>query len=124
MAPGVQSGYHVCTDARDEYCVGRNNTTDCFICFAGANVVVIRHPEGSVAFATRYDHLRNGSIVVEPGRPCAAATRSPRGQRGQLHRAAPALRGLGRRLLRARRSLGGPLRSNRGPSLWDPSLGL
>ncbi|MBN2191708.1 MAG: M23 family metallopeptidase [Polyangiaceae bacterium] len=30
-------------------------------------MVVIRHPVGSVAFATRYDHLRNGSIVVEPG---------------------------------------------------------
>jgi murein DD-endopeptidase MepM/ murein hydrolase activator NlpD len=67
MSPGVESGYMVCTDAKDEYCLGTTYTTGCYWCFYGANVVVIRHPDGATAFATRYDHLRQGSIIVEPG---------------------------------------------------------
>ena len=66
MAPDVHSGYMVCTGASDAYCEGTKYTTGCYWCFYGANVVVIRHP-GSGIFATRYDHLRNQSILVAPG---------------------------------------------------------
>jgi len=125
MAPGVQSGYLVCTDARDEYCVGTEYTTDCFFCFAGANVVVIRHPEGSVAFATRYDHLRNGSIVVEPGQTVRRGDKIAEvGSAGNS--TGPHLHfevWVGGYYVLAD-PWAGPCGPNRGPSLWDPSLGL
>ncbi len=125
MAPGVQSGYLVCTDARDEYCVGTSYTTDCFFCFAGANVVVIRHPEGSVAFATRYDHLRNGSIVVEPGQTVRRGDKIAEvGSAGNS--TGPHLHfevWVGGYYVLAD-PWAGPCGPNLGPSLWDPSLGL
>ena len=62
--PGQSNGYRVCTDI-GPYCgVGTGN---CFWCFDGGNVVVIKHPENPRVFATRYDHLKTNSIVVSPG---------------------------------------------------------
>lgn len=63
-APGQSQGYQVCTPA-GPYC--RNGAGSCYWCFWGGNVVVIRHASGSVAFATRYDHLKRNSISVVPG---------------------------------------------------------
>ncbi|MBI5531581.1 MAG: M23 family metallopeptidase [Deltaproteobacteria bacterium] len=71
MGPNVESGYMVCTDGSDAYCVGTKYTTNCFFCFYGSNVVVIRHPGNAKVFATRYDHLRRDSIVVKPGQTVA-----------------------------------------------------
>jgi murein DD-endopeptidase MepM/ murein hydrolase activator NlpD len=71
LGPDVESGYVVCTGASDAYCEGTGYTTGCAWCFAGANVVVIRHPTHPTVFATRYDHLRNSSITVEPGQEVA-----------------------------------------------------
>ena len=66
MQPNVSSGYLVCTDA-GRYCKRDNPNGTCFWCFGGGNVVVIRHENMSGIFATRYDHLKNGSILVKPG---------------------------------------------------------
>lgn len=63
-SPGNSEGYRVCTEA-GQYC--RNSTGECFWCFYGGNVVVIRHYNNSIAFATRYDHFKNNSITVKPG---------------------------------------------------------
>jgi murein DD-endopeptidase MepM/ murein hydrolase activator NlpD len=71
MGPDVESGYMVCTSAADEYCEGTSYPTDCYWCFFGANVVVIRHPDHPTVFATRYDHLKSGSILVSPGQQVA-----------------------------------------------------
>ena len=64
MAPGVRDGYMVCTEL-GAYC--KNGQGRCFWCFYGGNVVVIRHDASTGVFATRYDHLRTGSIRVQPG---------------------------------------------------------
>lgn len=64
MGPNVHDGYMVCTPL-GPYC--KNGQGRCFWCFFGANVVVIRHDGAAGVFATRYDHLRNGSILVKPG---------------------------------------------------------
>jgi hypothetical protein len=57
-------GTVVCTDVGN-YCWGGGCC--CLWCFAGGNVVVIRHTGVNGVFATRYDHLKKGSILVEPG---------------------------------------------------------
>lgn len=57
-------GYTVCTPVGD-FC--DTGSCCCSWCFAGGNVVVIRHFGVEGVFATRYDHLRNGSILVSPG---------------------------------------------------------
>ncbi len=62
--PGVESGYMVCTEA-GPYC--GTGTGRCYWCFWGANVVVIEHSTTPGVFATRYDHLKRGSIMVAPG---------------------------------------------------------
>ncbi len=62
--PGLSSGYRVCTKL-GPYC--ENGTGYCYWCFNGANIIVIRHYNNSKIFATRYDHLKNGSILVKPG---------------------------------------------------------
>jgi hypothetical protein len=64
IRPNSQVGYMVCTP-RGNYC--GQGSGSCFWCFAGANVVVIRHTGVEGVFATRYDHLRKNSIVVTPG---------------------------------------------------------
>jgi len=70
MSPGSTSGYQVCTEV-GAYCNAKikaeKGWTQCYWCFWGANVVVIRHPGNQYVFATRYDHLRQGSITVRPG---------------------------------------------------------
>ena len=55
---------NVCTEA-GPYC----GTGDCCCvwCFAGGNVVVILHEEVDGVFATRYDHLKKNSIIVNAG---------------------------------------------------------
>lgn len=57
-------GTVVCTDV-GPYCWGGGCC--CLWCFAGGNVVIIRHTDTNRVFATRYDHLKNGSILVKPG---------------------------------------------------------
>jgi hypothetical protein len=64
LRPGSREGYMVCTE-RGPYCgQGRGR---CYWCFAGGNVVVIRHTGVDGVFATRYDHLKKNSIVVTEG---------------------------------------------------------
>ncbi len=64
--PGVSEGYLVCTEM-GPYCGTGDGDGSCSWCFAGGNVVVIRHPGVEGVFATRYDHLRKNSILVAPG---------------------------------------------------------
>jgi murein DD-endopeptidase MepM/ murein hydrolase activator NlpD len=64
LAPEMKSGHTVCTEL-GPYC--REGRGRCFWCFAGGNVVVIRHEGVPGVFATRYDHFRRGSISVKPG---------------------------------------------------------
>ncbi len=64
LKPGVQDGYDVCTPL-GPFC--RDGAGECFWCFAGANVVVLKHEGLDGVFATRYDHLRKNSVRVKPG---------------------------------------------------------
>jgi len=64
LAPGLSSGHTVCTTSGN-YC--GTGSCCCFWCFAGGNVVVIRHTSVPGVFATRYDHLKQNSILVQPG---------------------------------------------------------
>ncbi len=61
---GESSGYTVCTDY-GPYC--GTGTGNCYWCFDGGNVVVIRHFSNQEIFATRYDHLKKSSISVKSG---------------------------------------------------------
>lgn len=63
-SPESPEGYAVCTEPGD-YC--GQGTCCCYWCFAGGNVVVIRHVDVQGVFATRYDHLKKGSVVVTDG---------------------------------------------------------
>ncbi len=63
--PGAREGTNVCTPL-GPFCREGPSHGRCFWCFAGGNVVVIRHPHGK-AFATRYDHLKKNSILVKAG---------------------------------------------------------
>lgn len=62
---GGSSGTTVCTPY-GPYCPPGTGGS-CYLCFAGGNVVVIRHAGVPGVFATRYDHLKKNSIVVTPG---------------------------------------------------------
>lgn len=64
VSPGSTVGNTVCTPS-GPYC--GTGTGDCFWCFAGGNVIVIRHDGVPGVFATRYDHLKRGSTLVMPG---------------------------------------------------------
>ena len=66
VTPGFSSGYKVCTEKGD-FCRQDNRDKQCVWCFDGGNIVVIRHDGVPGAFATRYDHLKNGSILVKSG---------------------------------------------------------
>jgi murein DD-endopeptidase MepM/ murein hydrolase activator NlpD len=63
-APGSTSGTTVCTPL-GPYC--GTGEAGCYWCFAGGNVVVLRHEGVPGVFATRYDHLKKNSVLVEPG---------------------------------------------------------
>lgn len=76
LSPNMSQGYAVCTPL-GPYC--GSGTGNCFWCFFGANVVVIRHQNTPGVFATRYDHLRNGSIVVTPGQTVTAGQKIAEG---------------------------------------------
>ncbi len=62
--PGDDTGTNVCTEL-GPYC--GTGTGSCYWCFAGGNVIVILHDGVPGVFATRYDHLKNGSVLVSPG---------------------------------------------------------
>ena len=64
LAAGNTTGTTVCTPL-GPYC--GTGTGSCFWCFAGGNVIVVRHTDVDAVFATRYDHLRRNSILVRPG---------------------------------------------------------
>lgn len=57
-------GYLACTELGN-YC--NTGSCCCYWCFAGGNVVVIRHHNVEGVFATRYDHLKKNSILVSRG---------------------------------------------------------
>lgn len=61
---GDTTGTNVCTEL-GPYC--GTGTGSCFWCFAGGNVIVVLHDDVPGVFATRYDHLKNGSVLVSPG---------------------------------------------------------
>jgi murein DD-endopeptidase MepM/ murein hydrolase activator NlpD len=62
--PGSEVGTTVCTEL-GPYC--QNGQGSCYWCFAGGNVVIIKHTGQPGIFATRYDHLKKSSILVAPG---------------------------------------------------------
>jgi murein DD-endopeptidase MepM/ murein hydrolase activator NlpD len=62
--PGSTIGTTVCTPL-GPYC--GTGESSCYWCFAGGNVVVLRHEGVPGVFATRYDHLKRNSILVQPG---------------------------------------------------------
>jgi hypothetical protein len=64
VPPGGSDGTVVCTESGD-YC--GEGTCCCYWCFSGGNVVVIRHLDVPGVFATRYDHLKAGSMTVSEG---------------------------------------------------------
>ncbi len=64
MQPGETAGTTVCTPL-GPYC--GSGSGSCFWCFAGGNVIVIRHSGVRGVFATRYDHLKRNSLMVRPG---------------------------------------------------------
>ena len=69
FAAGESNGFRRCTDQSSDYC-GTGDSTgtyECFWCFDGGNVVILLHDDGSVAFGTRYDHLKRNSITVAVG---------------------------------------------------------
>lgn len=63
-APDATVGNTVCTSL-GPYC--GTGSGSCFWCFAGGNVIVIRHLGVPGVFATRYDHLEKNSVRVHPG---------------------------------------------------------
>ena len=65
LEPNLNDGYAVCTELGN-YCRKDSGYSQCFWCFYGKNIVVIRHDTGSVEF-TRYDHLKSGSILIKEG---------------------------------------------------------
>ena len=64
LPPGSTTGTVVCTRVGD-YC--GTGSCCCYWCFAGGNVIVIRHTDIPGVFATRYDHLRRNSVIVTEG---------------------------------------------------------
>jgi murein DD-endopeptidase MepM/ murein hydrolase activator NlpD len=66
-APNLREGTTTCTEL-GPYCGdGSDPSQQCFWCFAGGNVVVLRHDGVPGVFATRYDHLKDGSLQVAAG---------------------------------------------------------
>jgi len=61
LGPGESDGYTICTEL-GPYC-GAGDCC-CFWCFAGGNIVIIEHFNTGNIFATRYDHFKKNSILV------------------------------------------------------------
>jgi murein DD-endopeptidase MepM/ murein hydrolase activator NlpD len=64
--PGSEVGTTVCTEL-GPYCNPPGSGGQCYWCFAGGNVVIIKHTGMPGIFATRYDHFKKNSITVVPG---------------------------------------------------------
>jgi murein DD-endopeptidase MepM/ murein hydrolase activator NlpD len=120
LEPSGMTGNTVCTPV-GPYC--GTGQPGCFWCFAGGNVIVIRHEGVPGVFATRYDHLKKDSVRVQPGDSVA------RGQK--IAEAASAGNSTGPHLHFEVWGTGfyeladpwaGPCGPNTGPSLWayDP----
>ncbi len=65
-APGLSSGYRVCSELGDYYPYG-TKIDSWFWCFDSGNVIVIKHDNNPKVFATIYGHLKNNSITIKPG---------------------------------------------------------
>jgi murein DD-endopeptidase MepM/ murein hydrolase activator NlpD len=120
LAPGGRQGHTVCTEL-GPYC--RNGQGSCFWCFAGGNVVVIRHENVPGVFATRYDHLKRNSIRVavgervRQGQVIASVGSAGRSTGPHLH-----FEVWGRTYYDPADPWSGPCGPNTGPSLWkDPA---
>jgi len=122
LSPDAKVGNTVCTPL-GPYCGTGTGNGSCFWCFAGGNVIVVRHQNVPGVFATRYDHLKKGSVRVRPG------DEVKRGQ--QIAQAASAGNSTGPHLHFEVWGTGfyeladpwvGPCGPNHGPSLWahDP----
>ncbi len=119
-APGSTEGTTVCTPL-GPYCGAGEGS--CWWCFAGGNVVVIRHTGVPGVFATRYDHLKRNSVLVAPGDTVT------RGQKIAEAASAGASTGphlhfevWGTGFYELTEPWAGPCGPNTGPSLWayDP----
>jgi len=64
LQANARVGNTVCTPI-GPYC--GTGEPGCFWCFAGGNVIVLRHQGVPGVFATRYDHLKKNSVAVRPG---------------------------------------------------------
>lgn len=110
-----QPGWEVCSDVGN-YCWGGGCC--CLWCFAG-NVVVIRHSGMPGVFGTVYGHLREGSILVQPGQyvswgqKIAEAASSGASSGPHLH-----FELWGTDYYKQADPWAGPCGPNTGPSLW------
>jgi murein DD-endopeptidase MepM/ murein hydrolase activator NlpD len=118
--PGATTGTTVCTPI-GPYCgTGQDG---CFWCFAGGNVIVIRHSGVPGVFATRYDHLKKNSVrvragdTVTRGEKIAEAASAGNSTRPHLH-----FEVWGTGFYELADPWAGPCGPNTGPSLWafDP----
>ncbi len=69
LSANLNEGNTVCT-GYGPYC--KDGGQGCYWCFAGGNLVVIKHDASNQYFATRYDHLKKDSITVKPGQRVSA----------------------------------------------------
>jgi murein DD-endopeptidase MepM/ murein hydrolase activator NlpD len=117
---GAMKGTTVCTPV-GPYC--GTGQAGCFWCFAGGNVIVIRHQGVPGVFATRYDHLKKSSVSVKPGdtvkrgQKIAEAASAGNSTGPHLH-----FEVWGTGFYELADPWAGPCGPNRGPSLWayDP----
>lgn len=117
---GAMKGTTVCTPV-GPYC--GTGQPGCFWCFAGGNVIVIRHQSVPGVFATRYDHLKKSSVLVKPGdsvkrgQKIAEAASAGNSTGPHLH-----FEVWGTGFYELADPWAGPCGPNRGPSLWayDP----
>ena len=121
---GRTTGTTVCTPL-GPYC--GTGTGSCFWCFAGGNVIVIRHTGVDGVFATRYDHLRRNSILVHPGDTVRRGQKIAEvGSAGNSTGPHLHFEVWGTGFYELTEPWAGPCGPNRGPSLWAqrPALEL
>jgi murein DD-endopeptidase MepM/ murein hydrolase activator NlpD len=120
LEPGGTTGNTVCTPL-GPYCTSGDG--ECYWCFAGGNVIVVQHDGVPGVFATRYDHLKENSVLVEPGdtvsrgEKLAEAASSGNSTGPHLH-----FEVWGEGFYDVADPWAGPCGPNTGPSLWayDP----